>query len=243
MPYLLALDQGTSSSRSMVFDADGRIVSMAQQELTQHYPQPGWVEHDPLEIWRTQLATARQALAQAGLRGQDIAAIGITNQRETTVLWDKATGEPLHPAIVWQDRRGVPTCEQLHQQGWAEPIQARTGLRIDSYFSATKLQWLLTHLPNAMARAQRGELAFGTVDTWLLWHLTGGAVHATDVSNASRTMLYNIHTHQWDEALLALFHIPPQVLPTVLPSSTVYGHTHPDCLGAAIPIGGVAGDQ
>ncbi|HRO83063.1 MAG TPA: FGGY family carbohydrate kinase, partial [Alicycliphilus denitrificans] len=197
MTYLLALDQGTSSSRSIVFDAQGRVVAQAQQELPQIYPRPGWVEHDPREIWRTQIATAREALARAGLSAGDIRALGITNQRETTVLWNRATGQPVHHAIVWQDRRAEPACARLRAQGHAGLIQSRTGLLIDAYFSATKLQWLLDNVPGARAQAERGELAFGTVDSWLIWQLTGGRRHVTDVSNASRTMLLNVHTNQW----------------------------------------------
>ncbi|MCJ0764647.1 glycerol kinase GlpK [Variovorax terrae] len=243
MTYLLALDQGTSSSRSIVFDAQGQVVALAQQELPQIYPQPGWVEHDPMEIWRTQLATAREALARAGLQARDIRAVGITNQRETTVVWNRATGVPIHHAIVWQDRRAEPTCAQLRERGLGATIQAKTGLLIDAYFSGTKLKWLLDHVPQAREQAGRGELAFGTIDSWLLWHLTGGAVHATDVSNASRTMLFNVHSNQWDEELLQMLDIPPALMPRVRPSSAAYGETLPGLLGHAIPIGGVAGDQ
>jgi len=243
MTYLLALDQGTSSSRSIVFDAQGRIVAQAQQELPQIYPRPGWVEHDPRAIWRTQLATAQDALARAGLAARDIRAIGITNQRETSVLWHRATGEPLHHAIVWQDRRGEPVCAQLRRQGLEATIQAKTGLLVDAYFSATKLQWLLDNVPGARAQAERGELAFGTVDSWLIWQLTGGKRHVTDVSNASRTMLLNVHTNQWDDELLQLLRIPRALLPEVLPSSGDFGACDAPLLGGAIPIGGVAGDQ
>ncbi|MHA7599045.1 glycerol kinase GlpK [Alicycliphilus sp. T452] len=243
MTYLLALDQGTSSSRSIVFDAQGRVVAQAQQELAQIYPRPGWVEHDPREIWRTQIATAREALARAGLSAGDIHALGITNQRETTVLWNRATGQPVHHAIVWQDRRAEPACARLRAQGHAGLIQSRTGLLIDAYFSATKLQWLLDNVPGARAQAERGELAFGTVDSWLIWQLTGGRRHATDVSNASRTMLLNVHTNQWDEELLGLFDIPRALMPEVLPSASDFGATDPGLLGGAIAIGGVAGDQ
>ncbi|MDU7588401.1 MAG: FGGY family carbohydrate kinase, partial [Acidovorax sp.] len=225
MTYLLALDQGTSSSRSIVFDAHGHIVAQAQQELPQIYPQPGWVEHDPMLIWRTQLATARKALAQAGIAARDVRALGITNQRETTVLWNRKTGEPVHHAIVWQDRRAEPACAQLRAQGHADAIQAKTGLLIDAYFSGTKLQWLLDNVPGARAAAERGELAFGTVDSWLIWQLTGGQRHVTDVSNASRTMLLNVHTNQWDDELLALLRIPRALLPEVLPSSGDFGRT------------------
>lgn len=243
MRYLLALDQGTSSSRSVVFDRDGRVVAIAQQALEQHYPQPGWVEHDPQDIWRTQLATAQEALAKAGLKASDIACLGITNQRETTVVWHRKTGEPIHPAIVWQDRRTEPVCAGLRAQGFEALVQEKTGLCIDPYFSASKLQWLLDHVPNAHAQAQRGELAFGTVDSWLIYRLTGGQQHVTDVSNASRTMLFNIHTQRWDEDLLALFNIPPAMLPQVLPSSAEFGVTQAEVLGAAVRISGVAGDQ
>jgi len=243
MTYLLALDQGTSSSRSIVFDTHGRIVAMAQQELPQIYPQPGWVEHDPMVIWRDQLATARQALAQAGLQARDIHAIGITNQRETTVLWNRRSGLPVHHAIVWQDRRAESTCAALRADGRAALIQQKTGLLIDAYFSGSKLKWLLDNVPGARQQAERGELAFGTIDSWLLWQLTGGALHATDVSNASRTMLFNVHSNTWDAELLALLDIPPSLMPAVHPSSAQYGQTVPELLGAAVPIGGVAGDQ
>ncbi len=241
--HLLALDQGTSSSRAIVFDEDGTLVAMAQREFAQHFPRPGWVEHDPMEILDSQLATAREALAKAGLAARDLRAIGITNQRETTVLWHRASGRPLAPAIVWQDRRGEALCARLRDAGEAERIRARTGLVIDSYFSATKLAWLLDECPGARAAADRGELAFGTIDTWLMWHLTGGRVHATDVSNASRTMLWDIDRGTWDDGLLALFDIPRSVLPQVHPSSHLYGETDVDVLGAAVAIGGVAGDQ
>jgi glycerol kinase len=243
MSYLLALDQGTSSSRSIVFDGDGRIVAMAQQELPQIYPQPGWVEHDPMEIWRGQLATAREALAQAGLRAADLRALGITNQRETTVIWDRRSGQPIHNAIVWQDRRGEPACVQLRAQGHGDLVRSRTGLVIDSYFSATKIQWLLDHVPGARDRAQRGELAFGTIDSWLMWQLTGGTLHATDVTNASRTMLFDVHRNAWDGELLALLDVPVKLMPQVLPSSADFGSTRPELLGAPVAIGGVAGDQ
>ena len=243
MTYLLALDQGTSSSRSIVFDATGQIVASAQLELTQIYPQPGRVEHDPMEIWRTQLATAREALAQAKLTAKDIRAIGITNQRETSVVWHRKTGKPIHHAIVWQDRRAEPACVALRERGLADTIQAKTGLLIDAYFSGTKLKWILDNVPDARAQAANGELAFGTVDSWLMWQLTEGRVHATDVSNASRTMLFNVHTNQWDAELLKALDIPSTLLPQVLPSSTHFGDISPSLLGHAIPIGGVAGDQ
>ena len=243
MTYLLALDQGTSSSRSIVFDTHGHMVAMAQQELPQIYPQPGWVEHDPMLIWRDQLATARQALAQAGLQARDIHAIGITNQRETTVLWNRRTGQPVHHAIVWQDRRAENTCAALRADGRAALIQQKTGLLIDAYFSGSKLKWLLDTVPGARQQAERGELAFGTIDSWLLWQLTGGALHATDVSNASRTMLFNVHSNTWDAELMALLDIPASLMPAVLPSSAQFGQTMPELLGSAVPIGGVAGDQ
>jgi glycerol kinase len=243
MSYLLALDQGTSSSRSIVFDLQGRIVAMAQQELPQIYPQPGWVEHDPMEIWRTQLATAKEVLAKAGLDAKAIRAIGITNQRETTMLWNRKTGRPIHHAIVWQDRRGEPMCARLREAGREKLIQSRTGLLIDSYFSATKIAWLLDNVPGARTQAERGELAFGTMDCWLLWQLTGGALHATDVTNASRTMLFNVHDNRWDADLLNLFGVPESLMPQVLPSSAHYGETMASLLGAPILIGGVAGDQ
>ncbi|MBK7050788.1 MAG: glycerol kinase GlpK [Rhodoferax sp.] len=243
MTYLLALDQGTSSSRSIVFDADGRTVAMAQQELPQIYPQPGWVEHDPQEIWRTQLITAREALAKAGIAARDVRAVGITNQRETTVVWNRTTGLPIHHAIVWQDRRAEPTCVSLRERGLATTIQAKTGLLVDAYFSGTKLKWLLDNVPGARQQAANGELAFGTIDSWLVWKLTGGAVHATDVSNASRTMLFNVHTNQWDPELLQALDIPANMMPSVKPSSALYGEVSADLLGHPIAIGGVAGDQ
>ena len=243
MTYLLALDQGTSSSRSIVFDVRGRMVAMAQQELTQYYPQPGWVEHDPLEIWRTQLATAREALAKAGIVASQVRAIGITNQRETTVVWNRTTGQPIHKAIVWQDRRAEPACQALRERGLAQTIQEKTGLLVDAYFSGTKLQWILDKVPDARSMAAQGELAFGTVDSWLLWQLTGGRVHATDVSNAARTMLFNVHTNQWDPQLLQAMDIAANLLPQVLPSAAHFGQTEPALLGGSITIGAMAGDQ
>jgi glycerol kinase len=239
--FLLALDQGTSSSRSIVFDREANVVAMAQRGLPQIYPQPGWVEHDPRRIWQDQLATAQEALARAGAKVADIAAIGITNQRETTVLWDRRTGEPLHNAIVWQDRRAEAICAALRERGLASLIQKRTGLRIDAYFSGPKLRWLLDHVPGAQARAERGELAFGTVDAWLLWQLTEGRVHATDVSNASRTMLFDIARQCWDPDLLSALDIPASLLPAVRPSSDLFGET--TLFGQPILIGGMAGDQ
>jgi glycerol kinase len=241
--YLLALDQGTSSSRSIVFDTQGRIVASAQREFRQIFPQPGWVEHDPREIWSSQLATAQEALREAGIAAIDVAGIGITNQRETTLVWNRRSGEPLCNAIVWQDRRTAPACEALKKSGYQAFVRDKTGLVIDAYFSGTKLAWILDNCPAARDAARRGELAFGTVDSWLTWQLTGGAVHATDVSNASRTMLFDIHRNQWDEELLAMLDVPREVLPEVHPSSHSYGHTRADLFGAPIAIGGIAGDQ
>ncbi len=243
MSYILALDQGTSSSRSIVFDAAGRVVAMAQQEFEQIYPQPGWVEHRPQDIWQSQLATARAALAKANLPASSITAIGITNQRETTLVWNRHTGQPIYNAIVWQDRRGEPLCAELRAAGQAEPIRQRTGLLVDAYFSATKLRWLLDNVPGARAAAQAGDLAFGTVDSWLMWQLTGGRVHATDVSNAARTMLFDVRTNQWSAELLATLQVPAALLPSVHPSSHIFGHADAQWLGAALPIAGVAGDQ
>ena len=243
MTYLLALDQGTSSCRSIVFDPSGHTVAMAQKELTQIYPQPGWVEHDALEIWRLQLATAREALAQAGITAAQVKAVGITNQRETTLVWNRKTGQPIHNAIVWQDRRAEPTCVELRARGLADTIRSKTGLLVDAYFSGTKLKWILDHVPGARAQAANGELAFGNMDAWLIWQLTEGRVHATDVSNASRTMLFNVHRNQWDSELLAALDIPPSLMPTVQPSASHFGEVVPGLLGHTIPIGGVAGDQ
>jgi glycerol kinase len=241
--HLLALDQGTSSSRAIVFHRDGRIVAMAQREFRQIFPQPGWVEHDANEIWATQQAVAMEALFKAQLNATDIAAIGITNQRETTLLWNRKTGQPIANAIVWQDRRTAAFCEQLKAQGLEPAVQRSTGLRIDSYFSATKLRWLLDQVPGAHLLAAKGELAFGTIDSWLMWKLTGGRVHATDVSNASRTMLFDIRHNTWDHELLKALHIPDSVLPQVHPSSFVFGETDAALFGAPIRIAGVAGDQ
>ena len=239
--YILALDQGTTSSRAIVFDRAGLAVARCQHEYPQHFPEPGWVEHDALDIWHSQLACARAALRRAGIDATQVAAIGIANQRETTVLWDRATGEPVARAIVWQDRRTAATCDRLRQQGRAEDIRRRTGLEVDAYFSATKLQWLLEHVPGARTRAERGELAFGTVDSWLVYRLCGR--HVTDASNAARTMLFNIHTLRWDEDLLALFGIPAGVLPDLVASSEVVGLAAEEHFGAALPIAGIAGDQ
>ncbi|VXB44823.1 glycerol kinase GlpK [Massilia sp. 9I] len=239
--YILALDQGTTSSRAILFGRAGQPVASSQHEYPQHFPQPGWVEHDALDIWHSQLACAREVLRQAGVQASQVAAIGIANQRETTVLWDRATGEPVARAIVWQDRRTAAMCDRLREEGKAAEIQERTGLEVDAYFSATKLQWLLAQVPGARERAERGELAFGTVDSWLVYRLCGR--HVTDASNASRTMLFNLHTLRWDEALLALFDIPQGVLPEVVASSEVVGLAAEEWFGAAIPIAGIAGDQ
>ena len=235
--FVLALDQGTTSSRAIVFDRQGTIRAVAQKEFAQIFPQAGWVEHDPEEIWASQIGVAADALAQAQITAGDLAALGITNQRETTILWDRRTGDPIHHAIVWQDRRTADYCELLKATGAADTIQSKTGLLIDAYFSASKVRWILDHVPGARARAAQGELAFGTVDSWLIWKLTGGREHATDVSNASRTLLFNIHSLDWDEELLGIFEIPRSVLPTVRSSSEVYGRWN------GVPIAGVAGDQ
>jgi glycerol kinase len=241
--YILSLDQGTTSSRAIVFNKEGQIVSMAQREFTQIYPQPAWVEHDPIEIWSTQVGVAAEAVTKVGLNGSDIAAIGITNQRETTIVWDRETGDPIYNAIVWQDRRTSTLCDSLKEQGWSPRIQEKTGLIIDAYFSATKIKWILDNVPEARRKATAGKLAFGTIDSWLIWKLTNGKVHVTDVSNASRTMLFNIHTMEWDEELLELFDIPATVLPQVKSSSEVYGKTSGTLFSAQIPIAGIAGDQ
>jgi glycerol kinase len=244
MEHLLALDQGTSSSRAIVFHASGRIVAMAQREFPQIFPQPGWVEHDPQAIWETQIAVAREALAKAKLAAKDIAALGITNQRETTVMWNRRTGTPIHNAIVWQDRRTEPFCAQLRaKEGLVEMVRRATGLVIDPYFSGTKIRWLLDQVSGAHVAAAHGELAFGTIDSWLMWKLTNGRVHATDVSNASRTMLFDIRHNAWDPELLKALHVPASVLPKVFASSHVFGETDPQWFGAPIPIAGVAGDQ
>jgi glycerol kinase len=241
--HVLALDQGTTSSRAIVFDQRGNICTLAQREFKQSFPQPGWVEHDALEIRDTQIAVAREAIAQAGLKARDIAALAITNQRETTVLWDRHSGLPLAPAIVWQDRRTAAQCEQLIEAGHQPGVRAKTGLVLDPYFSASKLTWLLDHVPHARQRAERGELAFGTVDSWLLWQLTKGRLHVTDPTNASRTLLYNIDRGQWDAELLALFDIPAALLPQVRASSEVLGETDASLFDGAITLAGVAGDQ
>ncbi len=241
--YILALDQGTTSSRAIVFDHDGNIVSVAQKEFTQIFPQPGWVEHDPEEIWSTQLGVAAEAITHAGLTTEDIHAIGITNQRETTIVWDRNTGKPVYNAIVWQDRRTADFCDELKRKNLHILIQQRTGLVVDAYFSASKVKWILDNVEGARARAEKGELCFGTVDTWLLWNLTKGQVHATDVSNASRTMLMNLQTLQWDGELEKIFNIPGNMLPQIRSSSEVYGKTQNILTAVNIPIAGIAGDQ
>src|SRR5438445_555176 len=241
MKHILALDQGTTRSRAIVFDHSGSVVAAAQKEFRQIFPKPGWVEHDATEIWATQLHTATEAIAKAGLTAADIAAIGITNQRETTVVWDRETGEPVHHAIVWQDRRTAAACDRLKARGLTPMIKRKTGLVLDAYFSATKLEWMLHNVPGARAKAKAGKLAFGTVDSWLVWNLTGGRVHVTDPSNASRTMLFNLRSGDWDDELLDLFSVPRSVLPAVGSSSEVYGET--TLLGGALPIAGIAGDQ
>ena len=243
MKYILALDQGTTSSRAILFDRAGQVTGTAQLEFRQYFPQPGWVEHDARELWASQLAVATQVLKDQGVAVADLDSIAITNQRETTVLWDRKTGQPLAPAIVWQDRRTAARCDALRKAGKTGMIQRKTGLVLDAYFSGTKLEWLLDNLPGARARAERGELAFGTIDSWLIWNLTGGASHVTDASNASRTLLFDIHTLQWDPDLLRLFNIPPGVLPEVVASSGVVGETEAALFGAPIEIAGIAGDQ
>ncbi len=241
--YILAIDQGTTSSRAIVFRPDTSIAAQAQQEFPQHFPASGWVEHEPDDLWRTTLATCRQAMEQAGATAADIAAIGITNQRETTVVWDRKTGKAIHRAIVWQDRRTAELCARLKAEGHEPMVSARTGLILDPYFSGTKIGWILDHVPGARARAERGELAFGTVDSFLLWHLTGGAVHATDATNAARTLLFNIHDGAWDDDLLALLRVPHSMLPEVKDSSAAFGTTVPELFGGPIAISGIAGDQ
>ena len=241
--YLLALDQGTTSSRCILFNRQGEAVSKVQREFSQIFPREGWVEHDATEIWASQMGVALEAMLLKGIGADEIAAIGITNQRETTVVWEKETGKPICNAIVWQCRRTAELCEELKRQGLEETVRARTGLLIDPYFSATKLRWILDHVKGAQERAEKGELLFGTVDSWLIYQLTGGRVHATDPSNAARTMLFNIHTMQWDEELLRIFRIPACMLPRVLPSSGIFGYTDPALFGKSIPIAGVAGDQ
>ena len=241
--YVMALDAGTTSNRAIIFDVDSKIVGVAQKEFTQHFPQPGWVEHDAEEIWSSMHEVMREALEQSGLVASDIAAIGITNQRETAVIWDRATGRPIYNAIVWQSRQTADICEDLKRQGLVDEFQQKTGLVIDAYFSGTKVKWILDHVEGARARAEKGELAFGTIDTWLLWKLTGGKEHKTDYSNASRTLMFNIKTLEWDEALLKHLTVPKSLLPEVRPSSEVYGHTVPSVIGASVPVAGMAGDQ
>ncbi|MBO6164231.1 MAG: glycerol kinase GlpK [Lachnospiraceae bacterium] len=241
--YIMALDQGTTSSRCILFDETGSICSMAQKEFKQYYPQPGWVEHNPAEIWSSQLSVAMEAMAQIDVTAEDVAGIGITNQRETTIVWNRRTGKPVYPAIVWQCRRTAERIEQLVGDGLSDAVRAKTGLVPDAYFSASKIAWILENVPGARESAEAGELAFGTVETWLIWHLTGGKVHVTDRTNASRTMLYDIHRLCWDEELLSYFKIPMSMLPEVKPSSCIYGYTEPEIMGGAIPIAGAAGDQ
>jgi len=241
--YILALDQGTSSSRAIVFDHEGNICSVAQQEFTQHFPKPGWVEHDPMEIWSSEAAVIAQAITKMGVSGKDLAAIGITNQRETTIVWDAETGVPVYNAIVWQDRRTSAFCDAMKEQGLVDKIREKTGLIIDAYFSGTKIKWILENVPGAREKADAGKLRFGTVDSWLVWQLTRGEVHVTDVTNASRTMLFNINTLEWDKELLSLFNIPLSMMPTVKSSSEVYGHTKTTIFAHEVPIAGIAGDQ
>jgi len=241
--YILSFDQGTTSSRAIVFDQQGNIMGLAQKEFTQYYPEPGWVEHDANEIWSTQVAVAAEAILKAGLSAQHIAAIGITNQRETTLIWDRQTGKPVGRAIVWQDRRTASYCDELRQQGHTGMLQQKTGLLCDAYFAATKICWMLDNIPGVRERAEAGELAFGTIDSWLIWNLSGGKKHVTDVTNASRTLLYNIHTLSWDEELLSLFNIPASLLPEVVASSGICAETSSSLFAATIPIAGIAGDQ
>lgn len=241
--YILAIDQGTTSSRAIVFRDNATIAGVGQQEFAQHYPQSGWVEHEPEDIWQTTLATCRSALAAAGITAADLAGIGITNQRETSLIWDRATGQPIHRAIVWQDRRTAALCNRLKKAGHERMVTRRTGLLLDPYFSATKIAWMLDHVPGARRRAERGELAFGTIDTFLLWRLTGGTAHATDATNASRTLLFNIHSGTWDKDLLKLFRVPAALLPEVKDCAAEFGTTQADLLGHAVPVLGIAGDQ
>ena len=243
MAFVLALDQGTTSSRAIVFDHSGTVCGVDQREFAQHFPQPGWVEHDPDDIWKSQLETARGAMRNAGIAASDLAAIGISNQRETTTLWDRATGRPVYRSIVWQDRRTAPMCETLKAQGYAETVTQKTGLLLDPYFSATKIAWILDNVEGVRARAERGEIAFGTVDSWLIYNLTGGAVHATDYTNASRTLLFNLRTLEWDDELLRIFDVPRAILPEARPCVADFGAVDPSVFGGAVPIAGVAGDQ
>ncbi len=242
MKHILALDQGTTSSRALVFDQDGSVIASSQREFPQIYPQPGWVEHDPFAIWSSQSATAAEALSRANLGNTDLAAIGVTNQRETTLVWDRESGQPVYHAIVWQDRRTADACARLKRDGTEPMVTAKTGLRLDPYFSATKIAWILDHVAGARTRAENGQLLFGTVDTWLVWQLTGRRSHVTDVSNASRTLLYNLHTGDWDADLLSLFRVPRAMLPEVRSSSEIYGHVDEKLHPAGVPISGIAGD-
>ncbi|MGB9859965.1 MAG: glycerol kinase GlpK [Moorellaceae bacterium] len=241
--YVLALDQGTTSSRAILFNRDGRVVAVAQKEFPQIYPKPGWVEHNPMDIWESQIEVARKVMSDSGIRPDDVAAIGITNQRETTVVWDKETGQPVYNAIVWQCRRTADICDSLKAKGLAEKIREKTGLVVDAYFSGTKIKWVLDNVPGIREKAERGEVLFGNIDTWLMWKLSGGRVHATDYSNASRTMIFNIHSLDWDEELLSELSIPRAILPKALPSSYVYGYTSSEIFGAEVPLAGDAGDQ
>ena len=241
--YILALDQGTTSSRAILFDRSGNIIQMAQQEFTQHYPQPGWVEHNPNELFDSQAVVAAKCLRQAGITGSEVAAVGIANQRETTVVWNRRTGAPVYNAIVWQDRRTAGFCDSLREQGKAGLFAEKTGLVLDAYFSGTKVRWVLENVPGAREQAEAGDLLFGTVDSWLIWNFTKGAVHATDPSNASRTLMFNIHTGDWDDELLELLSVPRSMLPKVVPSSGIMGHMHPEFLGHSLPLAGDAGDQ
>ncbi|MBN2236321.1 MAG: glycerol kinase, partial [Bacteroidales bacterium] len=241
--YILALDQGTTSSRAVIVDKKGCIQSGAQREFTQYFPKPGWVEHDPMEIWSTQAGLAAEVTIKHGLNAKNIAAIGITNQRETIVVWDRKTGKPVYNAIVWQDKRTSKKCENLRKKGYSTRIREKTGLVIDAYFSATKIQWILDHVAGARSRAEAGELIFGTIDTWLIWNFTQGKLHLTDVSNASRTLLFNINTLDWDQELLDLFTIPRSMLPKIKQSSEIYGYTDTSLFASKIPIAGIAGDQ
>ncbi|MEJ2327486.1 MAG: glycerol kinase GlpK, partial [Chromatiaceae bacterium] len=241
--YIIAIDQGTTSSRAMLFDAGYRVVSVAQQEFDQHFPQSGWVEHEAEDLWRTTLETCRDAMENAGAKAGDVAAIGITNQRETTVIWDRETGEAIHRAIVWQDRRTASLCQDLKAKGWEAEVTAKTGLLLDPYFSGTKVAWLLDKVEGAREKAEAGKLAFGTVDSFLLWRLTGGKVHATDATNASRTLLFDIHKGDWDDALLEMLRVPRSLLPEVRDSASDFGMTEPSLFGKAIPVAGIAGDQ
>ena len=241
--YILALDQGTTSSRAILFDRSGNIIQMAQQEFTQHYPQPGWVEHNPNELFDSQAVVAAKCLRQAGVTGSEVAAVGIANQRETTVVWNRRTGAPVYNAIVWQDRRTAGFCDSLREQGKAGLFAEKTGLVLDAYFSGTKVRWVLENVPGAREQAEAGDLLFGTVDSWLIWNFTKGAVHATDPSNASRTLMFNIHTGDWDDELLELLSVPRSMLPKVVPSSGIMGHMHPEFLGHSLPLAGDAGDQ